>query len=120
MHVDTPGAAATLPTARLLIHAEVRGCAGGGRLETTLWRLRALYSSRSGQDERTPLCLQIDDLQGNRVLDINDAGALVDVILPARTYLVTAQRGIVRRSYTLTLAPDEPFNLYLRLAPKHH
>ncbi|MEO8119228.1 MAG: hypothetical protein ABI606_07895 [Rhodoferax sp.] len=59
--------------------------------------------------------MQIDDLRGHRVLDIEAAGPLVDVPLPAGTYHVTAHRGKVRRGYTMTLKQGAFFDLYLRL-----
>jgi hypothetical protein len=63
-----------------------------------------------------PLNLRIDDLQGHRMHAVDSAGPLVDVPLPAGTYLVSVHLGPVRRSYTMTLEPGASFDLYLSLA----
>ena len=107
-------------TARLLIHAEDRIRARESRRSSKLWWLRRMYSDARGRINRAPLCLQIADLQGKRLLVVDDAGPLTEVSLPAGAYQVTAQLGEVRRGYTLTLAQDALFDLYLRLAPDQH
>lgn len=106
------------PAARLLIHAEDKFRARESRRSSKLWWLRRMYSD--GQINRAPLCLQIADLQGKRLLVVDDAGPLTEVSLPAGAYQVTAQLGEVRRGYTLTLAQGALFDLYLRLAPDQH
>lgn len=103
--------------ARLLIHADDAFVPRGGQFERPLQRLRALYADGPWQDERSPLRLHIDDLQGLRVLSIDDAGPLIEVPLPAGTYHVTVQLGNVHRAYTMTLEQGAAFDLYLRLAP---
>ena len=119
MLIDTSTRAVTLSAGRLIIHAEGKGSVSGRRLETTLRWLRALCSNNQ-KDERAPLRLQILDLQGNLMLASDDAGALVEVLLPAGTYQVKTQFGKVQRGYTLTLAQGASFDLYLRLAPDQH
>lgn len=99
-----------------MIHAEAHLSHTGPRLESALHRLRARYSSGWQPDARLPLQLEVDDLQGQRLGAIDDAGALTDLPLPAGTYRVNAIRGNLRRSYTLTLEPGASFDLYLRLA----
>jgi hypothetical protein len=113
-----PLRAAAVSAARLVVHAEDEGRAQGKRFELPLRRLRALYADGPWHDEQAPLCLQIDDLQGRRVLAIDDAGPLSDVPLPAGTYQVTVSLGKVRRSYTMVLEQGASFDLYLRLAPE--
>ncbi len=103
------------PPARLLIHAE--DYAGPSAHPETRWQwLRALFSSK---DDGTQLRLSIVDPQGNVMLASDNAGALLDVVLPPGTYQVIAQFGKVRRGYTLNLAQGTSFDLYLRLAPDH-
>lgn len=115
MLTDTLPHAVTLSAARLVIHAEAGRCSGGSHRERAMQWLRALCS-RDHKAERSPLRLQIADLQGNVMLTSADAGALVDVSVPAGTYQVTAQFGTLRRDYTLTLKQGTAFDLYLRLA----
>ena len=107
---------ASLTAARLLIHAEDQRSHIGPRFDSALHRLRARYSSGRQHELRLPLKLQVDDLQGQRLGAIDDAGPLTDLPLPAGTYRITAIRGDLRRSYTLTLEPGASFELYLRLA----
>jgi hypothetical protein len=83
-------------------------------------RLRALYAEGPWHDERAPLGLHIEDLQGHRVLTLDDAGPLIEVPLPAGTYHVSVCLGKVRRRYTLRLEHGASFDLYLRLAPDRH
>jgi hypothetical protein len=108
---------AAASAARLLIHAEDDVGERDRRLASPLRRLRALYADGPWHDERAPLGLQVDDLQGHQVLEIDDAGPLVDVPLPAGTYHVNVHLGKVRRGYTMTLEQGTAFDLYLRLAP---
>jgi hypothetical protein len=112
-----PQRTAAVSAARLLVHAEDNVGARGKRFESPLRRLRALYADGPWHDEQAPLCLHIDDLQGRRVLAIDDAGPLSEVPLPAGTYNVTVRLGKVRRSYTMVLEQGASFDLYLRLAP---
>ena len=117
MDTNAPARAATLAAARLLIHADDDARDRGKPTESTLQRLRALYAEGPWHDEQAPLNLQIDDLQGRRVLCVEDAGPLVDVPLPAGTYHVNVCLGKVRRCYTMKLEPGTSFDLHLRLAP---
>ena len=100
----------------MLIHAEDPVGLLGARFESALHRLRARYASGRLRGIPPALRLQVDDLQGQRLHAIDDAGPLTDVPLPAGTYHITAVRGALRRSYTLTLEPGASVDLYLRLA----
>ena len=82
MLTDTLPHAVTLSAARLVIHAEAGRCSGGSHRASAMQWLRALCS-RDHKAERSPLRLQITDLQGNVMLTSADAGALVDVSVPA-------------------------------------
>ncbi len=107
MNVDTPN------NARLVIHSE--GASGAdGLFESTLRRLRSLHSIATRLYARSPLAVQIDDLQGRSVLTIAAAGPLLDVPLPAGTYHVIANLGDVRCSYTMRLEQGESLDLHLR------
>lgn len=101
--------------ARLLIHVEGARDANRRPLQSALRWLLALCSDRARVKERLLLDVQIDDLQGRRVLAIQGPGSLIDVPLPAGTYRVTANFGTVRRSYTLALEAGAPLELRLRL-----
>ena len=103
--------------ARLLIHTEDDVSAGGRHFESTLRRLRESHSGDAKHDKRTPLKLQIHNLQGIPVHSVDEVGPLIDVPLPAGTYHVTVQFGTVRRRYTMTLEPGASFDLYLRRTP---
>lgn len=59
------------------------------------------------------LRLHVDDLQGQRVATVADAGPQLVLDLPAGTYQVTAIMGDICRGYTLTLQPGASFNLQL-------
>ncbi len=118
LRVDTLALAqsAALTPARLLIDAGDEIGASSTRFETTLRRLRSLYSQGAHGNERAPLCVQIVDLQGHRVFASTAVGPLIDISLPAGTYHVTAQLGKVRRCYTMALQIGASFHLHLRLA----
>jgi hypothetical protein len=69
---------------------------------------------RSAQPQSKPtLRLQVDDLHGQRVATVDDAGPQLVLDLPAGTYQVTAIMGEICRGYTLTLQPGDAFNLQL-------
>ncbi len=110
MHPETPA----LAPARLRIHAERLHPAPGTALESALHRLRKRYAGRAAPPHQ-PLALQVDDLQGRRVLAIEDAGALTDLPLAPGTYQVGVTLGGSRRSYTLTLEAGGAFDLHLHL-----
>ena len=117
MDTSADAHAETLSVAHLLIHAEDGVDSSGRRIEAALRRLRSLYVTKSVHEDRVQLRVQINDLQGQRVFDIEAvAGPLIDVPLPAGTYHVTAHLGKVRRGYTMTLKQGSSFDLYLRLA----
>ena len=107
-------------TARLLIHAECNLGASRIPFASTLKRLRVLCSDGPRHDEQVRVNVEIDDLQGNRVLAIDAAGPLIRMRLPAGTYQLTAHRGKVRRRYTINLEEGASFDLHLRLAPDRH
>jgi hypothetical protein len=111
---DIPPGPAPGVAAHLLIHATA-GNGRSGRFELPLRRLLARHVDDPWHDESVPLRLRIDDLQGNQVVAVDDAGPLVDVPLTAGTYRVNVQRGPLRRSYTLTLEQGTSFDLHLRL-----
>ncbi len=115
MDTLSPSCTATMSTGRLVIHNEGRMGTGRRHLKSLLQWLRSIYSTSRRRDECAPLGLQIFDLQGHRVLALDDAGPLVDVPLPAGTYRVAAHAGSVRRSYTMTLEAGASFDLHLRL-----
>ena len=112
--------AARPAAARLLIHVVGAHPSRRGRLPSPLRRLLGLFTARRWRTELQatgpPLDIRIDDLQGRRLLTIQDPGPLIDVPLPPGTYHVTARLGPVQRSYTLALDPDAAFDLHLRLA----
>lgn len=97
---------------RLLIHAGYESPAHGTPMKLAWRALLALYANCTAH--RGPLSLQIDDLQGSKLLAVEDAAALTEVPLPAGTYHVIARRGRVRRRYTMTLEQGT-FDLYLHL-----
>ena len=112
-----PVAPAEPAAARLLIHTEGPVAAAAKEPWSPLQWLLAWAPTNLRQDPHAPLRLQIDDLQNHPFLTLDDAGPLVDVVLPAGTYHVAVQRGDVRRGYTMTLAQGASVELYLRLAP---
>ncbi len=115
--MSTP-ALPTRPDAAAAVHLRIHTADDAGRqgwrFGALLQRVRARFLAppRHG---RTPLALEIHDLQGHSVLALDLAGPLVDVALPPGVYRVTAQRGATRRSYTVALGQDSPFDLHLRL-----
>jgi hypothetical protein len=115
--VDThacPGAA-TLSSARLVIHTGSDAGASVRHVKSLLRWLRSLYSPRPSPGE--PLELRIEDLQGRQVLAFGEGGPLIVVALPAGTYHVNAQLGSLQRRYTMALQAGTSFDLYLNLAP---
>lgn len=115
-----------LTAAHLLIHAE-RGNIlrpGSSVLGAALRGLRARYTGSGGPANPTPrplpLQLQVDDLLGQRLHAVADAGHLTDLSLPAGTYQVAAQLGNYRRSYTMTLEPGTSFHLHLHFGKAGH
>lgn len=101
--------------ARLLIHADDQRSTGNSSFEAVLRRLRTIVATGAGQARRIPLRLRIEDLHGHRMLAVDDAGPLLEVPLPAGTYRVDADAGMLRRSYTMTLESGTSFDLHLRL-----
>lgn len=116
MIADTKHGGARPNSSRLLIHAGEKNGVRCGYLESIVNWIRALRSNTAAHGKPLPLFLQIDDLLGNHVVEINDAGPLIDVSLPAGAYQVKAQIGNVRRDYTLTLVQGASFDLHLSLA----
>lgn len=117
MDSRTVSCPATPAAARLLIHAEGHLSAMAVRSESAFDRLHAWWSRRQPLATQSRLKLQVDDLQGQPLRAVDDAGPLTCLPLPAGTYRVTALCGDLRRSYTLTLEPGASFDLYLRLTP---
>jgi len=109
--------AAALSPARLLIHSVDLDGVRERHFDSPLQRLRALRVHGPWHDKRALLCLQIDDLHGQRVHSVEGAGPLMVLPLPAGTYHISVHFGDVRRRYTLTLEPGASFDLYPRLAP---
>ena len=105
---------------RLLIHADTVPMPRKTRFEATLCRLRRLYSHDVDNTEVAPLSVQIVNLQGRRVFDVESDAPLLEIPLPAGTYHVTAQCGHVCRSYTMVMESGTSFNLYLRLKSRLH
>ncbi len=108
----SPDAAA----ARLLVHAE--NVDSGSAFELALHRLRSRCASRARRAAAAALGLQLYDLQGRRLADIREAGALTAFGLPPGTYVLTAVWGPVRRSYTLALEAGATVELHLHLGGK--
>lgn len=98
------------PAARLLIDAD-SGHAVPRGLATVLWqRLRAgLQHAEVVAPEGATL--EIDDLQGRRVLALQGAQPPLEVALPAGTYHVSLRRGRLQRRYTVTLESGALFRL---------
>lgn len=116
-----PASVQTLSAAHLLIHAEFGALnrAGGSALESALSRLQARYSRRPPQASAV-LQLQVNNLRGQRLSAVADAGPFTDLPLPPGTYQITALLGAYRRSYTMTLEPGTSFHLHLRFGNADH
>jgi hypothetical protein len=98
------------PAARLLIDAAGAEAMPRG-LATLLWqRLRAGLQHGDGP-QPDGATLEIDDLQGRRVLSLHGAQPPLEVALPAGTYHVHVRRGALRRRYTVTLESGALFRL---------
>ena len=97
---------------RLVIH--VQAPHRRSAFEAALHRLRARCSSAWRQRAGSPIELLIDDLQGQRLCAIHDAGPLTELPLPPGTYHVTALQCGSRRGYTMALLAGESFDLYLQ------
>ena len=106
-------ALATPLAAELLIHADVAVSVSAFEAALQRWRLRLHLSPTARAGVRLPLMLQVDDLQGQRLADVHDAGALTRLSLPPGTCNVTATSGDIRRGYTLTLEPGRSVDLHL-------
>lgn len=105
--LDTPHAAEN--QAQLIV------CSAASKGHGALQRLRDWCRlPASGPASAKPvLRLHVDDLQGQRVATVADAGPQLVLDLPAGTYQVTAIMGDICRGYTLTLQPGASFNLQL-------
>jgi hypothetical protein len=101
-------------SARLLIHAPDDDIGPGWSMDALIQRLRVLRRLRT-HAQSLPISLAIRDLEGHRVLSLDEAGTLVDVALSPGIYHVSAEQGVARLSYTVALAPGTTFDLYLRL-----
>lgn len=100
--------------ARLRIHLDLGAQARDRGLRAALRRLRSLIAADPRALWRTPFGLRIDDSGGKEVFAIDDAGPLLNMQLPPGRYQVTARFRNLLRSYTLTLAQGETFDLHLR------
>jgi hypothetical protein len=117
-----PLGALPLTAAHLLIHAEIGEARqpGNSALQTALNGLRFRYIGRHRRASSIPLQLQVDDLQGQRMSAVADAGSLTDLPLPPGTYQITVRLGNYRRRYTMTLEPGTSFHLHLRFGTAGH
>ena len=104
----------TREPARLLIHTT--GEAMRSLRSRWVLGLRALHQRLRHWGMGAPIRLWVDDMSGRRVLELEDAGPVVDLPLEPGTYQVTVHRGALCRSYTLTLQGNTCFDLYLSLA----
>lgn len=101
--------------AHLIVRAASSAPQPNGLLGDTLQRLRD-WCRRPGMaahQAKPTLRLHVDDLNGQRVATVADAGPELVLDLPAGTYQVTAIAGDTCRGYTLTLLPGASFNLQL-------
>lgn len=105
----------TLSVARLLIHTRDAPISRNRRVMSALHYLRALYTHATKWQAHGSVNLKIVDLQGCPVYVATVAGSLIEVVLPAGTYHVTADLDTQRRSYTMALAQGAVFDLYLTL-----
>jgi hypothetical protein len=110
MNPRPDGAAAAFDSAHLLIHT---GNAVGTIRSLLDLVFRALGLKHSPWQDREPIQVDVEDLGGNKMLSLDEAAPLIDLPLPPGTYQVTARHGKVRRGYTLTLARNTSFDLYL-------
>lgn len=104
---------------RLLIHAAGDDGSDGWSIDSIIQRMRA-HVLGGPRSKRALQALEIQDLQGHRVLALDDAGALLDVALPPGTYHVTTDLAGTRRRYTVALEQGASVDLYLRLARNRH
>lgn len=113
MNTRPDEAVAAIASARLLIHT---GNPSGPLRLTLALVLRAICLDHPPWKESTPVRLSVEDIGGEQLLALDDAAPVIDLVLPPGTYQVIARHGNVRRGYTLTLARDTAFDLYLSLA----
>jgi hypothetical protein len=106
-------------TVRLRIHTDTHEADHEPGYKAALHRLRARVWHDRSREDRLPLTIRIDDLQGRRYAEIEELAPLINVDLPAGTYHVTAERGAALRRYTIKLESGGGFDLYLRLTPSH-
>lgn len=114
-----PTAMGSLAGAHLLIHTSDDAPVG------LRWRLQTLLQQvcehllAPAHPAPAMLALEIHDQQGQRVLALELAGTLVDVVLAPGIYRVTARCSKTRRSYTVALSPGSTFDLHLHLPLGH-
>ena len=104
--------------AHLLIHAACDDGRDGWRVDSLVQRMRARVLD--GRSDPPMLALQIHDLQGRRVLALDDACPLMDVTLSPGTYHVTTDLAGTRRRYTVALEAGASVDLYLRRGRERH
>jgi hypothetical protein len=115
MQTDTLSRTDAAAVSRLLIHAPGQDDSDGWSVDSLIQRMRSHVLERP-RGERPLLALEIHDLQGQRLLALDDACPLVEVTLPAGTYHVSTDLAGARRSYTVALERGASFDLYLRLS----
>lgn len=113
MTTHTLACADLVEASHLLIHAAGDDGSDGWSVESIVQRMRA-HVMDGPRSERAPLSLEIQDLQGNRLLALDNAGALIDVALAPGTYHVTTELAGTRRRYTIALERGASFDLHLR------
>lgn len=107
-----PESAAT-STAHLVIHADGDLATWRTQMRTNFWRLAVLLNTKNRSSRHRPFNVQIQDLHGLMIEEVNNAKSLIDLQLLPGTYHVKAQIGRIQRCFTLSLKKDARFDLFL-------
>ena len=98
---------------RLLIHAASADGSDGWSIESFIQRMRAHVLDGPHSGHALP-ALEIQDLEGRRVLALDNTCPLVDVALAPGTYHVTTDLAGTKRRYTVALEQGASVDLHLR------
>ena len=76
------------------------------RLVAPDWPLRMIFTQRKDNEFVAAVKLSVTDMNGKPVLELDEAGPMTYVMVPAGRYRITAQFGEIYQSRTIVIGPQ--------------